>query len=68
MSSQDNLPCFQKFYQDMKAEYKKISLSQEDIKDRKELIQFVRNKLRNREYEEDDEPWQPGQSYYDTGL
>ena len=52
----------------MKAGYKKISLSQEDIKDRKELIQFVRNKLRNREYEEDDEPWQPGQSYYDTGL
>jgi len=57
MNSQDNLPCFQKFYQDMKAQFKEISLNADDIKDRKELIQYVRYKLRNREYEEDEDPW-----------
>lgn len=57
MNSQDNLPCFQKFYQDMIAQFKEISLNADDIKDRKELIQYVRYKLRNREYEEDEDPW-----------
>ena len=37
----------------MKKEYERISLSAKDIQDRKDLISFVRNKLKNREFEED---------------
>lgn len=52
----------------MKEEFNQISLSQQDIQDRKDLIQFVRNKIRNREFEDGEEAIVPGQSYYDTGL
>ena len=53
ISSQEYLPCFLQFYSEMKKEYERISLSAKDIQDRKDLISFVRNKLKNREFEED---------------
>ena len=68
ISSQEYLPCFLQFYSEMKKEYERISLSAKDIQDRKDLIQFVRNKLKNREFEEDQDQQEAGQSYYDTGF
>ena len=41
---------YEQFKRDMKAFVPKISLSSEDIKARKDLIAFVRNKLKNRNY------------------
>ena len=41
----------------MKAQYKKITLDASDIEDRKELIKFVKSKLKNREYDDGDDPW-----------
>jgi DNA polymerase sigma len=52
----------------MKNEFNQISLNVNDIQERKELICFVRNKLRNREYEDGEDPGEIGQSFYDTGL
>ena len=60
ISSQEYLPCFLQFYSEMKKEYERISLSAKDIQDRKDLISFVRNKLKNREFEEDQDEQDAG--------
>jgi hypothetical protein len=45
-----DLPDFTEFNTIMKSHFEEISLSVEDIAERKDLIIFVKNKLKNKNY------------------
>ena len=45
-----DLPDFTDFSEKMVAHFKSISLSPQDIQDRKDLIQFIRGKVKNRNH------------------
>jgi DNA polymerase sigma len=60
-----DLPDFSNFTTNMISHFEEISLSGQDITERKDLISFVKNKLKNKNYQGADIS---EISYYDTGL